>query len=111
MAIKKMVFPIHDNVIVEPIVQKTSEGGIHLPESLEGTSSEGLVVEVGPGRVVDGTICPMSVTVGDHVIFHRGAGTELNFGKKLIVLADSEIIARVKEVDESRVGTRKLQSV
>ena len=114
MASKKMVFPLHDNVIVELLVQKTSEGGIVLPESLEGTSSEGLVVEVGPGRLMDGTTSTrqgMSVTVGDHVLFNRGAGTEVNFGKKLVILPDSQIICKIKEVDEAKRETRKLQSV
>jgi chaperonin GroES len=114
MASKKMVKPLHDNVIVEMLVQKTSEGGIVLPDSLEGTSSEGIVVEVGPGRLLDGMSVArseMSVAVGDHVIFHRGAGTEVNFGKKLVVLPESQIICRVTEVDQAKTETRKLQSV
>jgi chaperonin GroES len=111
---KKMVVPLHDNVILEKISLEKSEGGIVLPDSLEGSTNEGTVVEVGPGRLVEGLTNmrqPMSVKAGDHVIFSRGAGVEVTFGKKYVILAESDIICKVKVVEESKKETRKLQSV
>ena len=114
MASKKMVTPLHDNVIVEKVVTKETASGIILPDSLDGATHEGVVVEVGPGRFIEAASSdsrrPMSVAVGDHVIFNRGVGTEVDFGKKYIVLPESAIICRVKDVDASKTETRKLQS-
>ena len=56
-----------------------------------------VVVAVGPGGVVDGKEISMQVKKGQHVLFSRYAGTEVELeGKKYTVVKQSDILAIVE---------------
>ena len=93
--------PLYDRVIVRPFeVETKSEGGIVLTGSATEKSTRGKVLAVGNGRILDnGSIAPMSVKVGDTVIYNEGYGTkkERIDGDDVIILAESDILAVVND--------------
>ena len=93
--------PLGDRVIVEPIEkEETTAAGIYLPETAKEKPQEGLVIAVGPGRLLEnGERAPMEVKAKDKVIFAKYAGTEVPWkidDKKFLILKESEILAIVK---------------
>ena len=93
--------PLYDRVIVRPFAVETkSEGGIVLTGSATEKSTRGKVLAVGNGRILDnGSIAPMSVKVGDTVIYNEGYGTkkERIDGDDVIILSESDILAVVND--------------
>ena len=93
--------PLYDRVIVRPFeVETKSEGGIVLTGSATEKSTRGKVLAVGNGRILDnGSIAPMSVKVGDTVIYNEGYGTkkERIDGDNVIILSESDILAVVND--------------
>jgi chaperonin GroES len=90
--------PLDDRVVVEPMdAEEMTAGGIVLPDSAKEKPQRGKVVAVGPGRLLDsGERCPVSVKVGDHVLFGKYGGTELEVnGKDIKILRESDILAKV----------------
>lgn len=58
---------------------------------------QGVVIAVGPGGVVDGKEISMQVKVGQHVLFSRYAGSEVELdGKKYTVVKQNDILAIVE---------------
>ncbi|MBM4429410.1 MAG: co-chaperone GroES [Chloroflexi bacterium] len=95
----KNVKPLADRVLVEPLEkEETTPGGIVLPETAKEKPQEGLVLAVGPGRLLDnGERAPMEVKVKDKVLYAKYAGTELKMGdKKYLILGEKDILAVLK---------------
>lgn len=92
--------PLHDKVIIERQEEETrSAGGIVLTGSAAQKSTRGKVLAVGAGRVLDnGQVQPMSVKVGDLVIFNEGytTKTEKLDGKEVLILSENDILAIVE---------------
>jgi chaperonin GroES len=65
--------PLGDRVVIEHVEQnEKSAGGIFLPDTAKEKPQEGIVAAVGTGRVTDdGKTLPMSVSVGDRVIYSK----------------------------------------
>jgi chaperonin GroES len=85
------VTPLHDRVIVKPAekAEKTA-GGIIIPDTAQDKPQQGEVVAVGNGRKDE----PMTVKVGDVVLFGKYGGTEIELdGHKLLLLKESDIFA------------------
>jgi chaperonin GroES len=85
------VTPLHDRVIVKPAekAEKTA-GGIIIPDTAQDKPQQGEVVAVGNGRKDE----PMTVKVGDIVLFGKYGGTEIELdGDKLLLLKESDIFA------------------
>ncbi len=93
--------PLHDKVIIEREEKETkSSGGILLTESAVQKSSRGKVIAVGKGRTLDnGQLLPMSVKVGDVVIFNEGYSTKTEKldGKDVLILSENDILAVVED--------------
>ncbi len=91
-----MLKPLRDKVVVKPLEEeeKTS-GGIILPDTAKKKPSEGEVVAVGAGRVLDdGSRAPMSVKVGDRVIYSKYGGNEVTVdGTDYVILDEDSIYA------------------
>ncbi len=92
--------PLHDKVIVKRNEEETrSAGGIVLTGSAAEKSTRGTVIAVGAGRTLDnGQIKPMSVKVGDLVIFNEGytTKTEKLDGEEVLILSENDILAVVE---------------
>lgn len=87
--------PLHDRVIVKRVEEeRTTAGGIVLPGSAAEKPSQGKVLAVGNGKVLDnGEVRPMDVKVGDRVLFGKYAGSEVKVdGEELIVMREEDIM-------------------
>ncbi|MEM1436860.1 MAG: co-chaperone GroES [Pseudomonadota bacterium] len=86
--------PLHDRVVVRRLEEETkSAGGIVLPDSATEKPSQGEVLAVGNGRILDnGDVRPLDVKAGDKVIFGQYGGSTVKIdGEELLVLSESEI--------------------
>lgn len=92
--------PLHDKVLVKRVDEETkTAGGIIIPDTAKEKPSEGVVEAVGNGfRAEDGKILPMSVKVGDKVLFGKWAGTEIKVnGEARLIIKESDILAIVED--------------
>jgi len=99
MAKVKDIRPLADRVLVEPVEkEETTASGIVLPETAKEKPQEGVVLAVGPGRLMeDGTRAPMEVKAKDRVLYAKYAGTELKRDdKKYLILGEKDILAVLK---------------
>lgn len=89
--------PLNDHIFLEPIEEeKTTKSGIVLPDTAEKEKPiKGRVVAVGPGKLDEnGKRIPMSVKVGDLVLFKKYGPDELEVdGKKYLVGEEADILA------------------
>jgi chaperonin GroES len=88
--------PLDDRVVVKQNEAETvSAGGIVLPDSAQEKPTEGKVVSVGAGKLLDsGERGEMGVKKGDTVIYSRYGGNDVEVdGKKLVILRESDILA------------------
>ena len=88
--------PLADRVLVKRTdEEQTSEGGIVLPGSAAEKPSQGEVFAVGPGKTSDnGDAQPISVNVGDLVVFgqYAGSNTVKIDGDELVILNEQDIL-------------------
>ncbi len=101
---KAPVAPLADRVLVQrmDVPDKKSAAGIILPDSAQKEKSKlGLVLAVGPGRFGDeGDLIPMSVQVGDKVVFNAGWDNEVSMGDddtEHFLVRESEILAIINK--------------
>ncbi len=83
--------PLADRVIVKaaPAEEKTA-GGIIIPDTAKEKPQRGTVVAVGAGKKDE----PMTVKVGDNVLYGKYAGTEINYnGEDYLIMKESDILA------------------
>jgi chaperonin GroES len=87
--------PLADRVVIAPLeAAEEKVGSIYIPDTAKEKPQEGQIVAVGPGRMEDGKIVPMSVKVGDRVLFGKYAGTEIKKdGKEYLIVRESDILA------------------
>ena len=94
-----MLKPLHDYVVLEKVKEeeKTQSGIILTTKEAKEEPSHGIVVAVGPGKVVDGTLVPVDLTSGQKVIYKKYSGTEVKEDKKDYLLIKAEDILAVIE--------------
>ena len=92
--------PLSDHIVVEPVHEESAtKAGIVLPETIEKEKAErGKVIAAGPGRLLEnGNRAPMSVKVGDVVIFKKYSPDEIKVDEKeLYVISESDILAIIE---------------
>ncbi len=92
--------PLHDRVLIKRLEENTkTAGGIIIPDTAKEKPSEGLVEAVGDGfRAEDGKIIPMTVKVGDKVLFGKWSGSEVKLnGEERLIIKESEILGVVED--------------
>lgn len=97
MAIK--LRPLADRVIVKPSEAETKTAtGILLPDTAKEKPTRGKVVAVGPGKLDDkGKPMEIALRTGDHVIYGKYSGTEVEVeGEKFVILRESDILGVVE---------------
>lgn len=79
---KKLVTPLGQRVLIEPMAALDKIGKIFIPENAREKTLEGHVVKLGTGKKDENVeiIKPFGVQVGDKVLFAKFGGTELNIG-------------------------------
>lgn len=91
--------PLHDRVVVRRMEEeRTTAGGIVIPDSATEKPSTGKVIAVGKGKTSDsGEVCAMDVKVGDKVMFGKYSGTEVKVdGEELLIMREDDIMAVVE---------------
>lgn len=83
--------PLADRVIIEPAAaETTTASGIIIPDTAQEKPQKGIVVAAGNGKVDE----PMTVAVGDTVLYGKYTGTEFKFeGEDYLILRESDILA------------------
>ena len=91
--------PLHDRVVVRRLEEeRTSAGGIVIPDTAAEKPIQGEVIAVGNGKVLDnGDVRPIGVKVGERVLFGKYAGTEVKVsGEEVLVMREDDIMGVVE---------------
>ena len=85
--------PLADRVLIEPVAaETTTASGIIIPDNAKEKPQKGYVVAIGNGTKDE----PLTVKVGDTVLYGKYAGTELKLeGKDYLIMRESDILAIV----------------
>jgi chaperonin GroES len=88
---KLKIKPLADRVVVEPSpAEEKTSGGIIIPDTAKEKPQKGTVMAVGPGKKDE----PMTVKVGDVVLYGKYAGTEITIdGINYMIMRESDIVA------------------
>jgi chaperonin GroES len=92
--------PLYDRIVVRRKEEETkTAGGIVLPGSAKEKPNQGEVVAVGQGKLLDsGELRPVSLKVGDQVIFGQYSGNNIKIdGEELIMLSETEIFGVIEK--------------
>jgi chaperonin GroES len=91
MAKKINVTPLHDRVIVKAAAaEEKTAGGIIIPDTAKEKPQRGVIVAAGKGKIDE----PMTVKVGDTVLYGKYAGTEVQIeGQDLLIMRESDLLA------------------
>ena len=83
--------PLADRVLVEPAdAETTTASGIIIPDTAQEKPQKGTIVAVGSGKKDE----PMTVKVGDIVLYGKYSGSELKLeGKDFLIMRESDILA------------------
>ncbi|MGH8220802.1 MAG: co-chaperone GroES [Steroidobacteraceae bacterium] len=91
--------PLHDRVIVRRLEEeRTSPGGIVIPDTAAEKPVQGKVVAVGKGKILeDGSVRAPDVKVGDKVLFGKYSGTEVKVeGEELVVMREEDLMGVIE---------------
>lgn len=91
--------PLHDRVVVKRMEEeRTSPGGIVIPDSAAEKPIKGEVIAVGHGKITDsGDIRALDLKAGDKVLFGKYSGTEVKVdGDELLVMREDDIMAVIE---------------
>ncbi len=85
------ITPLADRVLITPApAETTTASGIIIPDTAKEKPQKGTVVAVGTGKKDE----PLTVKVGDTVLYSKYGGTELNLeGKNYLMMRESDILA------------------
>lgn len=91
--------PLHDRVVIRRLEEeRTTAGGIVIPDTATEKPIQGEVIAVGKGKILDnGEQRPLDVKVGDRVLFGKYSGTEVKLdGKEFLVMREDDIMGVIE---------------
>lgn len=92
--------PLHDRVVIKRLEEeRTSPGGIVIPDTATEKPIRGKVIAVGTGRITEkGEIRPLDIKKGDTVLFGKYSGTEVKIeGEDHLILREDDVLAVVEK--------------
>ncbi len=92
--------PLHDRVVVRRMEEeRTTAGGIVIPDSAAEKPMRGEIIAFGPGKTLDnGDTRALAVKVGDVVLFGKYSGTEVKIdGEELVVMREDDIMGIIEK--------------
>lgn len=90
--------PMDDRVVVKRLeAEEKTAGGIILPDAAKEKPSEGEIIAVGAGKLLDsGKRATPDVAIGDRVLFGKYSGTEVSVeGEAFLIMRESDILAKI----------------
>jgi chaperonin GroES len=94
------VKPLQDRLVIKRIEEEEkTKGGIIIPDAAKEKPQEGRVIAVGEGKVLEsGQRSPVSVKVGDKILFGKYSGTEIKIdGEEHLILREDDVLAIIKD--------------
>ncbi len=93
-----MIKPLNSNVLLKKeVIENVTNSGIILSTSESQEDNVGVVIAVGPGKVVDGKKVAMTVKENDKVIFDKYATTTIKYkDEEYLLIEESKILAVVE---------------
>lgn len=91
--------PLHDRVVVRRTEEeRTSPGGIVIPDTATEKPIRGEVIAVGNGKILEnGEIRKLDLKKGDKVLFGKYSGTEVKVdGEELLVMREDDVMAVIE---------------
>ncbi|NCA87555.1 MAG: co-chaperone GroES [Gammaproteobacteria bacterium] len=91
--------PLHDRVVVRRMEEeRTSAGGIVIPDSATEKPIQGKIIAVGQGKPLDnGQVRALEVKVGDRILFGKYSGTEVKLdGEDYLVMREDDIMGVIE---------------
>ena len=92
--------PLGDRIVVKVLErEEKTKGGLFLPDTAKEKPTEGEVLAVGTGKILDnGQKQLVEVKVGDRIIFSKYAGTEVKVdGEDLVIFSERDVLAIVEK--------------
>ncbi len=92
--------PLGDRIVVKVLSEEMkTKGGIVLPDTAKEKPTEGEVLAVGTGKILDnGTKQPVEVKVGDRIIFSKYAGTEVKVDdEEVVIFSERDVLAIIEK--------------
>ena len=92
--------PLHDRVVIRRIEEESkTAGGIFIPDTAKEKPMEGEIIAVGPGaRDEQGTLVPLDVKKGDHILFGKWSGSEIKLdGEDLLIMKESDVMGVIED--------------
>ncbi|HEY7670888.1 MAG TPA: co-chaperone GroES [Gammaproteobacteria bacterium] len=91
--------PLHDRVVIRRTdEERTSPGGIVIPDTAAEKPIRGVVVAVGKGKILEsGEVRALDLKKGDKVLFGKYTGTEVKVdGQELLVMREDDVMAVIE---------------
>lgn len=91
--------PLYDRVVVRRLAaETTTKSGIVIPDTAAEKSTQGEVIAVGAGTLLDnGELRPLAVKVGDRILFGQYAGNEIKIdGENYLIIRETDILAIIE---------------
>ncbi len=92
--------PLQDRILVKRIEEEEkTKGGIIIPDAAKEKPQEGKVIAAGDGKTLEnGTKAPLTVKVGDKILFGKYSGTEIKLdGEEHLIMREDDILAIVED--------------
>ncbi|MGD0488067.1 MAG: co-chaperone GroES [Syntrophorhabdales bacterium] len=94
------VKPLQDRLVIKRLEEEEkTKGGIIIPDAAKEKPQEGRVIAVGEGKVLEsGQRSPVSVKVGDKILFGKYSGTEIKIdGEEHLILREDDVLAVIED--------------
>ena len=91
--------PLHDRVVIRRTEEeRTSPGGIVIPDAAAEKPIKGEVLAVGNGKLLEnGEVRPLDLKVGDNVLFGKYSGTEVKVdSEEVVVMREDDVMAVIE---------------
>ena len=92
--------PLQDRILVKRInEEEKTAGGLFIPDSAKEKPSEGEIIAVGNGKVLeDGKVRPLDVKIGDRILFSKYGGTEVKLdGIEHLIMREDDILGVISK--------------